>query len=305
MAELQLAQTSDLPAAEFDGGTPQEMAARLEDMKTKLNLVQQFFKEVMVPGQDYGVIPGTDKPILLKPGAEKLNELYGYAPAVKSVEEITDKETGFYRARVTVALIHRRTGTFVAEGVGEANTSEGRYRYRWLSENKLPAGIDKSSLHAEEREGRYGRYKTYRLENEDPWTLWNTVLKMAKKRALIDATLSATRSSGLFTQDVEDLKEWVSSADSSPGQQNSRVPRPASEKQLGLIKGKIDKAGFEHKNQHTIKLVLKQAGIPKEALAELTVKEASELIDKLDIILAQMKEEKEQAEMQFEDEIPF
>ena len=27
---------------------------------------------------------------------------------------------------------------------------------------------------------------------------------MAKKRALIDAVLSATRSSGLFTQDIED-----------------------------------------------------------------------------------------------------
>jgi hypothetical protein len=50
------------------------------------------------------------------------------------------------------------------------------------------------------------------MENEDPWVLWNTVLKMAKKRALIDATLSATSSSGIFTQDVEDLQEWVSSA---------------------------------------------------------------------------------------------
>src|SRR5690606_28333663 len=43
----------------------------------------------------------------------------------------------------------------------------------------------------------------------EPWSLCNTVLKMAKKRALIDATLSATRSSGIFTQDVEDLREWA------------------------------------------------------------------------------------------------
>jgi len=32
----------------------------------------------------------------------------------------------------------------------------------------------------------------YRLENEDPWTLWNTVLKMAKKRALADAIERST-----------------------------------------------------------------------------------------------------------------
>ena len=41
------------------------------------------------------------------------------------------------------------------------------------------------------------------VENPDPFDLANTLLKMAKKRSLIDATLQATRSSDLFTQDVE------------------------------------------------------------------------------------------------------
>ena len=39
----------------------------------------------------------------------------------------------------------------------------------------------------------------------NPFEIANTLLKMAKKRALIDAVLSATRSSDLFTQDMEDL----------------------------------------------------------------------------------------------------
>ena len=41
---------------------------------------------------------------------------------------------------------------------------------------------------------------------QDPYSLINTMLKMAKKRALVDAVLSATRSSDLFTQDLEDMK---------------------------------------------------------------------------------------------------
>jgi len=193
--------------------TPQEMALKLADMKTKLGLVQRFFKEVMIKDQDYGIIPGTDKPTLLKPGAEKLCELYGFAPIIKHVEEEKNIETGFYRARVTVALVHRRSGVVVAEGVGEANTMEGRYRWRWVPEWKLPEGVDRSGLYSEVRVDKNGKkYRMYRLENQDPWTLWNTVLKMAKKRGLIDATLSATRSSGIFTQDVEDLDEWVESA---------------------------------------------------------------------------------------------
>lgn len=190
--------------------TPQEMALKLADMKAKLGLVQRFFREVMVLGQDYGTLPGTDKPSLLKAGAEKLCELYGFAPAVKQVEEEKDIETGFYRARVVVALIHRRSGVVVAEGVGEANTMEGKYRYRWVPEWRLPEGIDRTALYSEVRKDKDGKkYRMYRLENQDPWSLWNTVLKTAKKRALVDATLSATRSSGLFTQDLEDLEEWI------------------------------------------------------------------------------------------------
>ncbi|KKK67335.1 hypothetical protein LCGC14_2955110, partial [marine sediment metagenome] len=62
-----------------------------------------------------------------------------------------------------------------------------------------------------------------RVENDDPYTLVNTLLKMAKKRALVDAVLSATRSSGLFTQDVEDF--------ASPEPTEERPPTPALNKE--------------------------------------------------------------------------
>ena len=35
---------------------------------------------------------------------------------------------------------------------------------------------------------------------------WNTVLKMAKKRALVDAVLAATRSSELFSRTKQELE---------------------------------------------------------------------------------------------------
>ncbi len=211
------------------GYTPQELALRLGDMKSKLELMQSFFREVMVRNQDYGVIQGTDKPTLLKAGAEKLCELYGYAITIKELKETADSETGYYRALITVGLINKRTGALVAEGVGEANTSEGRYRWRWVPEWKLPKNVDTEGLYVEERRDRNGKaYMMYKVPNEDPWALWNTILKMAKKRALVDATLSATRASGIFTQDVEDLYEWIEAAPEpakvSPA--NIESPRP-------------------------------------------------------------------------------
>lgn len=187
-----------------------QMAMKLKDMKDKMDLVQKFFKEVMIEGQDYGTFIGTSKPTLLKAGAEKLNEFYGYAPQIKEIEEDADEINGYYRARVTVALVHRRTGTVIAEGVGEANTMESKFRYRWIPEYKMPKNSLTEGLVYETRKDKEGNYyKCFRIENDDPWSLWNTILKMAKKRALIDATLSATRSSGIFTQDLEDLKEWI------------------------------------------------------------------------------------------------
>ena len=37
----------------------------------------EFVQKVMKPGIDFGTIPGTQKPTLLKPGAEKLCTLFG------------------------------------------------------------------------------------------------------------------------------------------------------------------------------------------------------------------------------------
>jgi hypothetical protein len=43
------------------------------------------------------------------------------------------------------------------------------------------------------------------VENPDLPDTWNTVVKMAEKRARVDAVLAVTGASALFTQDVEDL----------------------------------------------------------------------------------------------------
>ena len=44
-----------------------------------------------------------------------------------------------------------------------------------------------------------------KVENDNPADNYNTVLKMAKKRALVDAVLTATAASDIFTQDLEDI----------------------------------------------------------------------------------------------------
>lgn len=191
--------------------SPQQLAARLSQMRQERSLVATFFKDVMVEGEDYGLIPGTgDKPTLLKPGAEKLAELYGFHPTVKNREEITDYDTGFYRCVITMALINDH-GQSVGEGVGECNTREARYFYRWVTRAKVPQGMDVKQLKTEQRKNRQTgeSFTLYRLENDDLFSLWNTVLKMAKKRALVDVVLSVTRSSSVFSKTTKGITDWI------------------------------------------------------------------------------------------------
>ncbi len=262
--------------------SPQDMARKLANMKQMLELTHKFFREVMISGQDYGIIQGTDKPTLLKPGAEKLSEFYGYAPTIRQIEEEKDIQTGFYRARVTVSLVHKRTGVIIADGVGEANTYEGRYRYRWVPEWKLPKGIDTSSLVSEQRKNKKGEtYMVYRLENEDPWTLWNTVLKMAKKRALVDAVLSATRSSGIFTQDVEDLQEWVNTDFEDNYQKQQAQQQQTNEKTLSGMSTAAQQKKIHveaEKKGYNVEALVRERGIESGSTKDLTKQQASELI---------------------------
>jgi hypothetical protein len=196
------------PASEYNGLTmvvsPAEALRRIQEM-------QAFIKEVMVPGVDYGVIPGTGgknpKPSLLQPGAQKLAELYGFAHTFGDIETIEDwdKPLFFFRKRCVLTL--RKDGRFIGDGIGSCNSKEDRYAWRWCWESELPAAFDKKTLKVRTLDTKRGASKQYRVPNDDIFSLVNTVEKMACKRSLIHAVLSATRSAGIFTQDMEDLPE--------------------------------------------------------------------------------------------------
>ena len=121
-------------------------------------------------------------------------------------EKVQDYERGFFA--FTVKCIVSKSGNKITEGVGHANTREGRYTNRWVTENKLPEGVDKAGLKKREKDSKFKpgeKYFEYQVGNDDPFTLANTVLKMAKKRAQVDAVLTVASLSEIFTQDIEDL----------------------------------------------------------------------------------------------------
>jgi hypothetical protein len=185
-----------------------------DEARRSLQAIRQFQAVVqaeMVRGHDFGVIPGTDKPTLLKPGAEKMAKLLKCADKYDIEECKEDWKEPFFYYRVKCRLVLIGTEITISEGFGSANSYEAKWRYRWMFESELPEGVDKKQLKRRQGKARKtGRpYVQYRMDNPDIFDLVNTIQKMAKKRALVDAALSAGRLSDLFTQDIEEINGFA------------------------------------------------------------------------------------------------
>ena len=120
---------------------------------------------------DFGVVPGTKSPSLYKSGAEKVAMAYGLMQHFtgESAMEVIDPEPFFYyRVRCDLVKVANNGVEYIfCSGEGSANT----------------------------REKRNGR--------NDAYNSANSTLKMAQKRALVQAALAVSGLSSMFTQDME------------------------------------------------------------------------------------------------------
>ena len=146
---------------------------RLADSMNKINQFQQVIQSQLVEGHDYGqAFYGSSKPSLLKPGAEKILMLLGLSSEYEIIEKIQDYEEGFFS--YTIRCILTKNGQVITEGLGHCNSKE----------------------------------KKYESDKQDKYMLGNTCLKMAKKRAQVDAALTVGSLSNIFTQDLEDMADF-------------------------------------------------------------------------------------------------
>lgn len=210
---------SNLPAVQ------QEETLSIERLKGQVNLIQHVMREVMHKDEHYGVIPGCLKPSLLKPGAEKLSLTFRLAPSYDWTEK--EMPNGHREYVMRCVLKHIESNKVFGEGVGSCTTMEAKYRFR-KAEQKCPeCGKDtiikgkkeygggwlcfqkKGGCGAKFKDGdeRIENQEMGRVEHDNPADYYNTVIKMAKKRAHVDAVLTATAASDIFTQDVEDMVE--------------------------------------------------------------------------------------------------
>ena len=175
------------------------------EVMAQRQLLEEIYKSVMIPGIDYGYIPGTKERALLKPGAEVLRLGFNF-----EVEMTVGKEVELGRdwisvdSRCTLRDFDRRA---VGQADANANSYESKFRYRWASEKQLPQHIDKDTLITRQQHGAYGEYTQYRLPTEDVGGLIHTLIRYAEKRAFVAAIHQATGASRIFREADEDEVE--------------------------------------------------------------------------------------------------
>ena len=201
--------------------TPMVSVAEAKDQIAKL---REFVSNYLVPDEDYGVIPGTEKLSMYQSGAEKLMEIYGLRAEYEIVGITEDwaMVPPLFDYTVKCRLFFKGSEPIeVGSEMASCNSHEAKYKYR-RALNACPECGTEAIIKG-------------RAEYGGGWLCWgkkggcgmkwpddeafaapqdvpnmevadqkNTILQMAEKRAKVRAARSVTRSSGIFTQDIED-----------------------------------------------------------------------------------------------------
>lgn len=224
----------------------------VERLLARVGQIRDARDKVMQEGVHYGKIPGVDKPTLLKPGAETLCMAFQLAPDFDLDER---REGDHLEVVVTCKLVHVPSGAYVGSGIGSCSTMESKYAYRKgvrLCPKCGKAAIIKGQgqfgggwVCWKKKDGCNAKFSdgdrsiesqsVDRVANEDVADQYNTVRKMACKRAHVAAVLFVTGASELFTQDVEDMPRAAGDdghRDAKPGNGNggARQAAPAGQR---------------------------------------------------------------------------
>lgn len=204
---------------------PAHVAIAITQAMEQLKAIRTFVGAQFREGLDFGKIPGCgDKPTLLLPGAQKATMYFNCRPSFRIRK--TNLGDGHCDILIRCILISRATREEAGEGVGSCSTMEKKYRWRdggGICPKCGKPAVFKSKDRPEfycwkKKDGCGAKWSAdapsmkgmdsgHSIENPDLWDLHNTILKMAKKRAHVDAAMTLGCLSELFTQDIEDIYE--------------------------------------------------------------------------------------------------
>ena len=209
-----------------------------DDLIHQTQKVLEIKNKAMREGVHYGIIPGTKKPSLWKPGAERLCKAFRLEPGF----ETTSRDDP------------NRTFNWKKWDYDKRKEIEGTTRgYLEYDSRCTLTHIPTGDVWAKNVSASCNNFET-RYQSLNPYNVKNTLEKISEKRALVAAVLIGTAASDIFTQDLEDLPQLINNGNggakkeptqNEPGK--DKDVRMATPRQVAYIKGQIKKKNITQK----------------------------------------------------------
>lgn len=172
-------------------------------MKEQVQIIQQVLEGVMKKGTHYDIVPGCgNKPVLLKPGVEKINMVCRIGSEPEIEREFDGFDTHFH---IKARMFDIRTGNTLGYGVGEGSTNESKWAWRRaVCDEEFEATLETHRRIHWQKKYKGDGYEAVKQVRQNPADIINTVLKMAVKRAEVDGCRKVTACSDVFDQDIDE-----------------------------------------------------------------------------------------------------
>lgn len=213
--------------------------ADIKSMKVRYENIRKLSNELMKKDVHFGDF-GIGKSCLFKAGAEMLRVAFALQRKIEIEKTILSDGHIEILAKVN---LYTANGIYAGSGFGSCTTMESKFRFSAanLEDTGKPVPREYWDLRgtdAKKAQAILGgsKYKAFKNDETGSWTIhkkgekketetpedyYNTILKMAVKRADVDAVISTLGISEFFTQDMEDFyNDMVDTAPVQPPVQN-------------------------------------------------------------------------------------
>lgn len=185
----------------------------IEQARLRREELEQVVHNALQPDTDYMMMENR-KFCLLKAGAEKLCDYFGYTVQYELVQSSSSHMNDQVMYVVKAILKDSIGQQTIAEGLGLASSLESRY------------------------------------ESQNSMDVANTILKIAKKRAMVDAVITAVGGSFLFTQDMEDKKSDRQQVKQNTDSNRYRYDSQNGQKSQNTGYGKSNGRSYSNQNKN-------------------------------------------------------
>lgn len=221
------------------------------DVLAQVGTIKEIMQKAMIKDVHYGTIPGTQSPTLYKAGSDML--LSAFHIAVEPViEDLSTYQE--IRYRIQCKGLTMGSGQLVGVGIGECSSNEEKYKWRRCNRREYESAPEdrRRIKYVQKGGGQSGFWENEQIRQE-PVDVANTVLKMAKKRAAIDLTLTVLAASDVFDRPAvepgapqgladEPVNQYPQQPDIPPGFDDP--PAGDGELNLGHVRTAMSKSGL-------------------------------------------------------------